>query len=527
MTGVMLLAVVAVPAAAAMAGSIRSLRGQSTTLGTAAALVATALAGMLAVTVVVGGPVVMVLAKPDGRAWTGLVIDHVEAIILLLVCAVSAVVQAFARRYLHGDPAAAPFAVAAGALTAATTVMVTAATLVTLAVAWTLTGVILCRLVRMYRPAPSAVNAARRTARAVVAGDAALWAGVVLAVTAWGDLDLRHQSDAALGGAVGTVVACSLVLAAAVRCAQMPWHRWLPATLAAPTPVSALLHAGVVNAGGVLLVKLSPIFGATPVATHLAFAIGAASFVAATAIMLARPDIKGALVHSTIGQMGFMLMTCGLGLYAVTVAHLVAHGLFKASLFLGSGSAVQRHVGRTVAPPAPRLAPAREAQVAIVAGVAAVAAVGAAAWWLPPHAGGTALLLFAVATAAQLAWGWLRRYPTGGGLATVVIVLPGAAIGYLAVVGAVTEFLAPSLPAVGPAAVSVWVLAAVVAVLAAGALLFRLAPAIGLGSWRDRLYVVALSAGQQRTHTTTWGRPPGLVPELHPQPVPQLEGTRA
>lgn len=65
-----------------------------------------------------------------------------------------------------------------------------------------------------------------------------------------GDLDLRHQDDAAVGGVVGTVVACSLVIAAAVRCAQMPWHRWLPATLAAPTPVSAMLHAGVVNAGG-------------------------------------------------------------------------------------------------------------------------------------------------------------------------------------------------------------------------------------------------------------------------------------
>ncbi|EHR61549.1 MULTISPECIES: proton-conducting transporter membrane subunit [Pseudonocardiaceae] len=527
MTGVTLLVLVALPAVAAMAGSIRRLRSLAPALGAGAALVATALAGTLAVTVVVGGPVAMVLANPDGRAWTGLVVDHVGAIVLLLVCTVSAVVQAFARRYLHGDPAAARFAVAAGALTAATTVMVTAATLVTLAVAWTLTGVILCRLVGMYRPAPSAVDAARRTTRAVVAGDAALWTGVVLAVTVWGDLDLRHQGDAALGGAVGTVVACSLVVAAAVRCAQLPWHRWLPATLAAPTPVSALLHAGVVNAGGVLLVKLSPIVGAAPVATHLAFAIGAASVVAATAIMLTRPDIKGALVHSTIGQMGFMLMTCGLGLYAATVVHLVAHGLFKATLFLGSGSAVQRHAGHTAAPPAPRLAPARAAQVAVLAGVAAVAAVGVAAWLLPLHAGGVALSLFAVATAARLAWGWLRRHPTGGALVTVVIVLPGVAIGYLALVGAVTELLAPSLPASGPAAVSAWVLATVVAVLAAGALLLHLAPAVGLGRWRDRLYVAALSAGQQRTYTAAWGHPPRLVPTPRPRPVPQLEGARA
>ncbi|MFD3958857.1 MULTISPECIES: proton-conducting transporter membrane subunit [Streptomyces] len=523
----MLLALVALPAVAAVAGSIRPVRGMAPALGAGAALLATALAGALAVTVVVSGPVEMVAAHPDGRAWTGLVVDRVGAIVLLLVCTVSAVVQAFARRYLYGDPAAARFAAAAGALTAATAAMVTAATLVTLAVAWSLTGVILCRLVGVYRPAPSAVDAARRTARAVVIGDAALWAAVALTVAVWGDLDLRHQGDAAIGGTVGTVVACLLVVAAATRCAQMPWHRWLPASLAAPTPVSALLHAGVVNAGGVLLVKLAPIFGAAPVATHLAFAIGAASAVAATTIMLTRPDIKGALVHSTIGQMGFMLVTCGLGLYAATVVHLVAHGLFKASLFLGSGSTVQRYTRRTLAPPAPRMTPPRVAQLAALAGAAAVAAVAVAAWWLPPHAGGVALLVFAVATAARLAWGWLRHHPTVGTLAAMVIVLPGAAIGYLAVVEAVTKFLAPSVPTAGPAAVPAWLLATLVTVLAAGALLLHLAPAIGLDRWRDRLYVAALSAGQQRTRTATGSHPPRLEPAPRPRPVAQPEVARA
>ncbi|GAA1109784.1 hypothetical protein GCM10009602_15250 [Nocardiopsis tropica] len=523
MTGMLLLALVALPAVAAAAGSIRNLRPLAPVLGAGAALSATALAGVLAVSVALGGPVAMVLAAPDGRVWTGLAADHLGAIVLLLVCAVSAVVQVFALRYLRGDPAAAGFAITAGALTAATAAMVAAVTLVTLAVAWSLTGVALWRLVGMYRPAPSAVEASRRTARVVIIGDVALWSGVVLAVAVWGDLDLRDQSDAAVGGAVGTAVACLLVIAAAARCAQLPWHRWLSATLAAPTPVSALLHAGVVNAGGVLLVKLSPIFGAAPVATHLAFAVGAVSAVAATAVMLARPDVKGALVHSTIGQMGFMLMTCALGLYAAAVVHLVAHGLFKAALFLGSGSAVQRHTQRVLAPPVPRLTPARSAQVAVLAVVVAVVAVAVAVWWLPPHAAGAALLVFAAATAARLAWGWLRRHPTVGALATVVVVLPGAVIGYLAVVGAVTEFLAPSVPAAAPAAVSAWLPAIVVAVSVVGALLVHRAPARGLGRWRDRLYVLALSAGQQRTHTTAPGLPPRPVPAPHPRPVPLPE----
>ncbi|WP_207958336.1 proton-conducting transporter membrane subunit [Streptomyces sp. YIM 98790] len=527
MTQAMLLAAVALPAATAAAGSARRLRDLAPGLNAGAALLCVASACGLAVTVAFHGPVEAVLARSDGQAWTGLVADRVTAVVLLLVYGVSAVVQVFARRYLHGDLAAARFATAAGALTAATAAMVTAATLVTLAVAWSLTGWALYRLVGVYRPAPSAADAARRTGRAVLAGDVALWAAVGLAVAVWGDTDLRRHSplpaDLAGGvpggvpaaGATGTVVACLLVVAAAARCAQLPWHRWLGASLAAPTPVSALLHAGVVNAGGILLVRMSPVFGAAPVATHLAFAIGAVSTVAATAVMLARFDVKGALVHSTVGQMGFMLMTCALGLYAAAVVHLFAHGLFKAALFLGSGSAVQQHARRALAPPAPRLSPAGTTGIAVLSVAAALAAVAAAVWWLPPHTAGAALLVFAAATAARLAWGWLRHHPTAGGLAALVIVLPAAAAGYLALVKAVTAFFAPALPATAPGAVPAWLLGAVVAVLAAGTLLPRVAPALGAGHWYGRLYALALSAGQQHPRAFPGDRPP------HPVPVPQ------
>lgn len=106
-----------------------------------------------------------------------------------------------------------------------------------------------------------------------------------------------------------------------------------------------------------------------------------------------------------------------------------------------------------------------------------------------------------------------------------MIVVPGAAVGYLAVVDAVTVILAPSLPVMEPAAVSAWALVAVLAVLVTAALLFHLAPAIGLGPWRDRLYVAALSAGQQRTPTTALTYLPRPVPG--PRPAPRPEGARA
>ena len=130
-----------------------------------------------------------------------------------------------------------------------------------------------------------------------------------------------------------------VVVAALSRSAQFPFHRWLPATLAAPTPVSALLHAGVVNAGGILLIRLAPL-SRREVAQALTIAAGAATMVYGATIMLVKPDVKGALAHSTTAQMGFMILTCGLGLWAAAVIHLVAHGFYKSTLFLSSGSAV-------------------------------------------------------------------------------------------------------------------------------------------------------------------------------------------
>lgn len=139
--------------------------------------------------------------------------------------------------------------------------MVTAATLVGLAAAWTAAGVALCLLLGTYPQLPAARVGLARAARTFVVGDVALWLAVAVATLRWGSLDLRRLGDDAprLAADADTVaiVACLLVVAAAARSAQVPFAGWLPATLAAPTPVSALLNAAVVNAGGVLLVRIS------------------------------------------------------------------------------------------------------------------------------------------------------------------------------------------------------------------------------------------------------------------------------
>ena len=140
------------------------------------------------------------------------------------------------------------------------------------------------------------------------------------------------------------------MVAALARCAQGPFGPWLPGTVAAPTPVSALLHAGFVNGGGILLIRTGAIASSSAVAMVVAFAVAAATAVVATAIMAQRSDVKSELAYSTMGQMGFMVAECAVGAFGAGVVHLIGHALYKATLFLGSGAQMPRPGG--VAPEA-------------------------------------------------------------------------------------------------------------------------------------------------------------------------------
>ena len=113
------------------------------------------------------------------------------------------------------------------------------------------------------------------------------------------------------------------------KSAQFPLHVWLPRSLYAPTPVHALLHAGIINAGGFLINRLAPLFGMSSTTLHVAFVVGTMTAVLGATMMLAQNDIKKTLGFSTIGQMGYMIMECGLGAFSLAVFHLIAHGLLR------------------------------------------------------------------------------------------------------------------------------------------------------------------------------------------------------
>ncbi|WP_053015077.1 NADH dehydrogenase subunit 5, partial [Staphylococcus aureus] len=132
-----------------------------------------------------------------------------------------------------------------------------------------------------------------------------------------------------------------LVLAVMIPAAQFPFHRWLIESVTAPTPVSAIMHAGIVNAGGVILTRFAPIFD-NGFALSLLLILSSISVLLGSGISLVQVDYKRQLVGSTMSQMGFMLVQCALGVYSAAIIHLILHGIFKATLFLQSGSIVKR-----------------------------------------------------------------------------------------------------------------------------------------------------------------------------------------
>ncbi|MBX9606978.1 MAG: NADH-quinone oxidoreductase subunit L [Gammaproteobacteria bacterium] len=310
--------------------------------------------------------------------------DGVSMVLLPLVTTLGALIVGFSRRYLAGEPGQRRYLRALLLTLAAVSVVVSTTHLWLMAAAWTATGLGLHVLLTFYADRPAAQLAARKKFVASRVADIAMLAALALFA-----LDLEAPTLAALharlAGAEALpwtlhLAAALLVAAAALRTAQVPAHGWLLQVMEAPTPVSALLHAGVVNLGGVVLVRYSELVSAVPVAQVLLVVGGVLTAAVAGLVALTRVSIKLRLAWSTCAQMGFMLLECGLGLYALALLHLVAHSLYKAHAFLTAGEALQRTQSALLAPS--ELAPGVGAQLAgALAGLMLVGAV-ALGWHL-------------------------------------------------------------------------------------------------------------------------------------------------
>jgi len=521
----LLIVVPALPVIAAAAIAVAHPAGeQSSRWGVRAAAVAFAAAIVVVVVVAVGGPVAAVVEGADGDALVGLHATRVTALFALLTTGVGLVVQCFAGRNLQGDLRESRFFALASLLTAATTSVAFAATLGVLCASWIVAGLALAGLVTHRSTWRPARRSARRTLRSLWVGDGALLVATLLAVVSVGEIDLRSPAGAArelanasipvLGGNVLPVVAVLLTVAGISRSALVPVHQWLPATIAAPTPVSALLHAGVVNGAGVLLVRLAPVFGSSAVATHLAFAAGAATAWYATTVMLVRSDVKGNLAWSTAGQMGFMTVQVAIGALAAALLHVVGHGMYKAALFLGAGKAITAHLHQEQLPPPHAVARSVRLAVALL--------VPAAALWgaylvIHPHLSTAARVLvtvFAWATAARAVDGWLRSAPFRP-VPAVATAAFGAAAGLFAYIGgltAVETFVAPALPGEVAEPVSAGLLVATLAAIALVVAVVWLTPGEGMRRLRSRVYALVLTSAPVASTLTTRGSSTGVAP---------------
>ncbi len=132
-----------------------------------------------------------------------------------------------------------------------------------------------------------------------------------------------------------------ILLSAMMQSAQWPFHKWLISSLNSPTPVSAMMHAGLINGGGFLLIRFAPLYLQQPFLLNAMFIIGLITAIFGTLWKLMQSDVKRMLACSTMGQMGFMFLQCGLGLFPAAIAPSHLHGMFKAYLFLASGQAAQ------------------------------------------------------------------------------------------------------------------------------------------------------------------------------------------
>jgi NAD(P)H-quinone oxidoreductase subunit 5 len=322
----------------------------------------------------------------------------VPAVMLGLVTALGAAITWYSRSYLAGDPGVVRYERWLLVTLAAVSLLVVAEDLLLLAFAWTATGVSLHQLLTHQQDRTAALVAAHKKFIVSRIADVFLWSAIALVSSAVGSTRLD-----ALGPFVGAhpelplslqAAAVCFVVAAALKSAQLPFHGWLTQVMEAPTPVSALLHAGVVNIGGFLMVRLSPLMAAAPGAQALLLTIGLVTTVVAALVMTTRVSIKLALAWSTIAQMGFMLVQCSLGAWHLALLHLVAHSLYKAHAFLSSGSTVEAWKVRALTPR--RAVGAADVVIALVISTGVTAAVALGAHALGAAGGATELPLAAL-----------------------------------------------------------------------------------------------------------------------------------
>ncbi len=288
----------------------------------------------------------------------GLYIDQLTAAMLLLVTVVSGLVHIYTIGYMRGDPGYARFFGNIALFTFSMLMLVMSDNFLQLFVFWEAVGLCSYLLIGHWYERHAARAAATKAFIVNRIGDFGFLLGILLVCVVFGTLQYQPVFSGVaahagvtvdLLGAVGggwdvsalTLICLLLFVGAVGKSAQVPLHVWLPDAMEGPTPISALIHAATMVTAGVFLVaRLAPLYHASPVAMQVVALVGGVTMVIGATIALTQYDIKRVVAYSTLSQLGYMMMACGLGGYVAGMYHLLTHGAFKALLFLGCGSVI-------------------------------------------------------------------------------------------------------------------------------------------------------------------------------------------
>jgi NADH-quinone oxidoreductase subunit L len=401
-----------------------------------------------------------------GRDWGIILFDPLSSLMAVVISGISLIVHLYSVRYMAEETGYARFFVMLDFMTAALLIMVAAGDLITLLMSWHIIGVMLYFLLGQDTQSQTAYRYGLWTFITYRIGDIPLVLAAVVLFHAYGtwslpvifeQLSANPDAETFFGLPVAEAVGALVAMAAFARSAQFLLHIWLPYTMEGPTPVSALMHAGIVNSGGFLINRFAPLYIHTGDVLHWVFIVGLFTAVIGSVLMLSQNDVKKSLGYSTMGQMGFMIMECGVGAFSLAIFHLIAHGLFKGTMFLSAGGVIGEARRDDGIPKddlytfvVEREAPKVQQPLLVMVGITLVIPILVLVlthWWVAPdlyqRQGAIILLFFGWVTGAQLLFSTYHMKATNPWrlLGLILVSFVVVVVGYTLISHAFDQFL--------------------------------------------------------------------------------------
>ena len=276
----------------------------------------------------------------------GLMVDPLSAIMLFVVCGVGFLVHVYSVGYMHGDPSYPRFFTYLNLFMTSMLILVLADNYLLMFVGWEGVGLCSYLLIGYWYERQSASDAGKKAFLVNRIGDMGFMLALALIFWTTGSLEYDKVFQAAadhsiMTTGIATAITLLLFVGATGKSAQVPLYVWLPDAMEGPTPVSALIHAAtMVTAGVYMVVRSQALFLLAPISMEVVAGVGAITAIFAASMALVQNDIKRVLAYSTVSQLGYMFLGCGVGVFSSGLFHVMTHAFFKGLLFLGAGSVI-------------------------------------------------------------------------------------------------------------------------------------------------------------------------------------------